>query len=273
MIPEPFLNADIGAFLKLAQQEEWVAEQWELNFLLAAFPQGSLVIRDEAGQGIGFVNALAHGTSGWIGNLIVAAEYRGRGIGERLFLASLQALRQAGLQTVWLTASKMGMRLYEKHNFSRIDTIVRWVGAGCAPDELTARIPAAAAPEVALRLDAQAWGDRREQLLSAVMTRGAWLADSDGFATVQPCGERYQIGPFAALNGQKAADLLQSARQMVPTGAILYLDSPSSNHNAGLLFNHNYLRIAGSTELMYCGEKPAYQPDLLYGLATMGSCG
>jgi hypothetical protein len=33
------------------------------------------------------------------------------------------------------------------------------------------------------------------------------------------------------------------------------------------------MRVTGSTELMYAGVKPDYRPEMLYGLATMGSCG
>ena len=271
---EPFGAHDTQSFLLLAGAEGWVAERWELDFLLDVFPEGCLVVRDEAGEAIGCVTALVHDHSGWIGNLIVAGKHRGQGIGERLFVGALQALQMAGVETVWLTASKMGMSLYEKHGFTRIDTIIRWVGAGRSHrDKSTAIKVNGTAPDGAVSLDARAWGDRRELLLSTVMGRGESLTGTDGFATVQPCGDRFQLGPFVAMNPQKAAELLESAQRMVPAGATTCLDAPVSNRSALLLFNRRHLRIAGTNELMYFGTRPEYRPELLYGLATMGSCG
>jgi GNAT superfamily N-acetyltransferase len=274
MKPEPFTVGDIPTFLQLAGTENWVSEQWELEFLLDVCPSDCLVVRDHSGHAIGFVTALVHHKSGWIGNLIVAAAYRGTGIGAGLFAQVLEVLRSTGVKTVWLTASKMGMSLYEKHGFSRRDTINRWVGCGCAPEaHIIATPELKTVTEYALSVDTLAWGDRRAQLLSAVMERGRTLADRDGFVTVQPCGDSFQIGPFAALNERKAEELLESAQSVIPAKAALYLDAPASNHSAHLIFEKRSLRIAGTNELMYCGEVPAYRPELLYGLATMGSCG
>jgi hypothetical protein len=105
------------------------------------------------------------------------------------------------------------------------------------------------------------------------MERGKSLVAADGIVTLQSCGGRYQIGPFAALHGRAAFELLNSAIAMAPAGATIYIDAPSSNRAASFLYSDRGLRIGGVNELMYWGEKPAYRPELLYGLATMGSCG
>ena len=81
------------------------------------------------------------------------------------------------------------------------------------------------------------------------------------------------MGPFSAPGYSTADALLKAALNTIPFGTRVWLDAPASNRTALLLFNRNRMRISASNELMYAGVKPAYQPEYIYGLATMGSCG
>jgi GNAT superfamily N-acetyltransferase len=274
MTIEPFHKDDIATFLDLATTEAWVAEQWEFDFLLTAFPQGCFCIRDSIGKGIAFVTSLRHGRSGWIGNLIVAADHRGKGVGEALFIRTVSALRDAGVETFWLTASKLGKSLYEKHGFRSIDTIIRWTGFGrqhhgahdWAKDSCETATSVSA-------IDCQTWGDRRDALLAATAGRGRLLLRESGFLVIQPCGDAMQFGPFSALDSATAEQILDAALHTVPRGTKVYLDSPASNRASLRHLNRRRMRISGSNELMYAGVKPDYRPECMYGLATMGSCG
>lgn len=271
---EPFRTDDIATFLKLATEEGWVAEPWEFEMLLSKFPHGCFAARDESGEPAGFVTSLCLQRSGWIGNLIVAQQCRGRGVGQKLFGNALEALRVAGAETVWLTASKSGMPLYEKHGFSRVDTIIRWVGTG----RQRHRAHADASKQAALtaqshHLDTAAWGDRRDLLLAATSQRGELLQNESGFIVRQPCGEAVQFGPFTSLDTRSAACLFDEAVGAVPAGTRIFLDVPRSNRGASRLLHRRGMRVCGSNELMYAGARPDYRPELLYGLATMGSCG
>lgn len=274
MKPEPFCAVDIADFLSLAEQENWVAEPWELEFLLDAFPEGCLVVRDEDGLVTGCVTSLLHHRSGWIGNLIVEPKHRGKGLGETLFLAAMGALQAAEAETIWLTASKMGISLYEKHGFNRIDTIVRWRGNGRQrftgqETEATGVTAYSALNDI----DSRAWGDRRDALLAVTSGRGRVLQQEAGFVVLQKCGNDRQLGPYCAAGYGAADALLKMALNSIPFGTKVRLDAPASNRTALQLFNRNRFRITGSNELMYAGVKPAYQPEYIYGLATMGSCG
>ena len=302
MIIEPFCSEDIAPFLKLAAEEGWVAEPWEFKLLLAEFPQGCFAARGDKGEMIGFVTSLRHLRSGWIGNLIVAQQFRGRGVGQELFGNALEALHVAGAQTIWLTASKSGMPLYEKHGFSRIDTIFRWVGTGrqrhggqgwnmqhgnslhpafghlLHHGEGTSGRSVLFMEKSALsvssqNLDTAIWGDRREVLLAVISCRGKLLQNESGFIVRQPCGESVQFGPFASLDTRNAVRLFDEALGKVAAGTRIFLDVPRSNRGASRLLHRRGMRVCGSNELMYAGTQPDYRPGLLYGLATMGSCG
>lgn len=271
MTIEPFRREDIPSFLGLAATENWVAEPWEFDFLLSSFSGGCYSARDEAGAAIGFVTSLRHDVSGWIGNLIVDRRYRGCGVGEALFLGALDHLRNSGVETFWLTASKMGKALYEKHGFNSTDTIIRWtgktgesVGPGSAP----------AAPGVCdAALDRLGWGDRRDGLLEATSRRGTVLVEDSAFAVIQPCGDAAQLGPFSALSPDRAARLLDRALNSLPAGMTVYVDTPACNRGAVALLQERGFRDHGTNVLMYAGVTPDYRPEYIYGLATMGSCG
>jgi ribosomal protein S18 acetylase RimI-like enzyme len=269
-----FRTDDIPVFLRLAATENWVSAPWEFDFLLSRFPQGCFAARGNSGEYAGFVTSLRHERSGWIGNLIVEGTYRGQGIGESLFVSALEVLRADGVETVWLTASKSGQALYEKHGFRSVDTMVRWVGTG------RHRHAGASSPgdmadlnSTIAGFDSRAWGDRRDSLLAATVGRGELLIEEAGFAVIQPCGGASQLGPFNALDSGTAERILDEALRKIQPASLLYLDSPASNRAALRLFNRRKLKISGTNLLMYAGVRPEYRPELLYGLATMGSCG
>jgi GNAT superfamily N-acetyltransferase len=274
MISEPFLADDISDFLTLAIAEGWVAEPWEFAFLLGAFPEGCFCMRDCDGKGIAFVTSLQHEKSGWIGNLIVAEGFRGKGLGEALFRKAMEALQGVGVATFWLTASNSGKSLYEKFGFKSLDTVIRWSGTGRKRNALQTRHTHSAEPLSSVSwLDSQAWGDHRESLLAATIGRGHLLLESSGFMVIQPCGGAMQFGPFSAQDSGDAEYIFLCALGTVPQETRVYIDAPLSNRSAVRLFNRRGMRITGSTELMYAGAKPDYRPEMLFGLATMGSCG
>ena len=103
--------------------------------------------------------------------------------------------------------------------------------------------------------------------------RGRLIQSDSGFIARQPCGEAVQFGPFAALDARVAEGLFREATAAVPTGTKVLLDAPASNRAAQRLYRRSGMMDAGSNLLMYAGKKPEYRPDLLYALATMGSCG
>jgi hypothetical protein len=173
-----------------------------------------------------------------------------------------------------LTASKSGTPLYEKHGFVSIDTIYRWVGEGRqrhAPGDFLEEDGLLDSSET--DVDFRAWGDRRDVLLAATTGRGKLLHDVSGFISLQTCGDSMQFGPFSAVDSGGAGRLLEAASRNVAFGTKVFVDAPASNRAALRMYNRKRMKIAGSNLLMYAGKKPAYRPELIYGLATMGSCG
>jgi len=270
MLIDHFYKSDAGSFLELAATEKWVTDPWELDFLLAAFPAGCFCARNADGEAIGFVTAMQHNNSGWIGNLIVNGNCRGKGVGKALFLAAMRALQMEGAGTIWLTASASGKPLYAKYGFRTVDTINRWVAEGRGRQRA---MIGNCFTQVNSSLDQLGWGDERYPLLDAVTRRGFVQAENDAFAILQPYGEALQLGPWAARESVSAMRMLKAAMEMAPVGVKVYCDVPAGNRCSVEQLESHGFTVQGSTELMFAGYIPDYRPEYIFGLATMGSCG
>ena len=266
---ERFTHDDIGPFLRYASAEKWISTEWELKFLLDTFSEGCFACR-AGGLPIAFVTSIKYDKSGWIGNLIVDESLRGKGIGSSLMERALEALRQAGAETVWLTASADGKPIYERLGFCELDVINRWKGTGfTGRPERTGEISL----KEAIALDGLGWGDRRDALLSATFARGKVFGVEGGFLVMQGDGALVQGGPWVCTDDGKAPILLDSVlADNAGPGEIMF-DVPGKNRAASTLLLSRGFAVTGRTSLMYCGAVPAYKPEIVYALGSMGSMG
>ena len=265
----PFNHEDANAFLALAAEEHWICGRWEIEFLLRHFPQGCLAARMD-GTPVAFITSIKYGKSGWIGNLVVRRDLRGKGIGSTLMKKVLEALVDAGARTLWLTASEAGKSVYERFGFGTVDMVKRWYGKGTSGGR-------AESDDFSLtdivEIDRAGWGDLREAILKEVMERGTVNFCHGGFLIGQPADEGIQLGPWGADIRETAGKLLDGARIFVGSDTRVFLDAPVRNVNASMLLHSRGFTIEGSALLMFLGERPAYDPTRIYALATMGSMG
>jgi ribosomal protein S18 acetylase RimI-like enzyme len=269
MVIKQFTQDDFPTFLEFAAVEGWISSEWELKFLLGSFPEGCFSVR-ESGQPVAFVTSIKYDNSGWIGNLIVNESMRGKGIGSRLMGRTMEALRQAGAGTVWLTASAAGKHIYERLGFVEIDVIKRWKGKGsskknCHIHEAFTKNP--------IMLDALGWGEMRISLVSAARERGEMFGTKAGFLILQDCGTFKQAGPWGCADASDAALLLDAALDRSEESSEIVLDVPERNSVAASLLLSRGFSVVGRTSLMYFGFEPRYRPDKIYALASMGSMG
>ncbi len=262
----PFTPEDIHPFLAMAKDEGWISTRRELAFLLDRAPDGCLVC-SESGRQVGFVTAVRHGKSAWIGNLLVAPDARGRGIGTSLFKRAMQIVQRAGAETVWLTASHDGRPIYERNGFTACDQVRRWERHSTAEDQLTSAVSINQDWE---EIDYLGWGDTRNELLAFSASNGTAMGGDQGFLIVQRLGCDRQIGPFGALNSSTAECLLEQA---MGTAGRLLLDVPASNRAASKLLTSRGFTVNSEVDLMYAGKPPAYHPEHIFGFASMGSMG
>ncbi len=269
-------GSDWQTFFAWADLENWRIPAAEKELFTRFWQDRAYTLR-YAGNMVGFVTAVRHGQSGWIGNLIVPPSCRRGGIGSTLLDYALQQLTEQGCTTIWLTASAMGRPLYERRGFRRIDRIERWIlpngGRGDAP-------PAPSGPLDDLRTaDQSAWGDSRQELLERLAAYGRVVRHQGGVALLQQQAatttpESLQVlGPwYASPDGEEVdARLLDRAiAQATPSGELI-ADCLFSSGKNRLLAERGFLRH-GTSELMVRGDHPGLGPNLI-SLASLGSIG
>ncbi|PLX82270.1 MAG: hypothetical protein C0617_14160 [Desulfuromonas sp.] len=187
-------DSDWEVFLRWTRREGWRVPAQELELYRGPLAGSAFVLRAD-GEVRGLVTAVSHERSGWVGNLIVPAAYRGRGYGGLLFDHATDVLERRGAQGIWLTASVLGHPIYEKRGFQTIDSVVRWVRRDSTPSggaKPTAR------PEALFREDARVWGESRRGLLEPLARRGRVLTCGQSVALLQEGVDFQVFGPWSS---------------------------------------------------------------------------
>lgn len=270
MLIEQPKSSDWQIFQLLADQEGWRVPQLELELFQTISPNSAAVARQDD-RCLGFVTALCHQRSGWIGNLIVAKGSRGSGVGQRLFLHAVQHLEEQGAEAQWLTASAQGRPLYERHGFYSVGQVRRWVSRGTGQGELTV---AAADVSELLAQDQSVWGEQRSRMLNHLCNKGTVLQAGGSCVLLQR--DRYfdSFGPWYSEvpRYSEAVELLQQSQARTPLGKELVVDViPSAVIEKALL--RVGFQCCGETQLMIRGEDPVVDFRRLHALASLGSMG
>jgi len=263
-------DADWQVFLALAREEGWRVPKNELALFRGLLANSAFVLR-RGEEVLGFVTAVAHQRSGWIGNLIVPRACRGLGCGARLFDHAVAVLERCGVENLWLTASPQGRPLYEKKGFAAVDGIVRWTlradGSSLAEGEQVA-------VDQLLASDAQTWGESRDRLLSPLARTGEVFACGKTVALLQG-GEGMQVlGPWISpdLCPRENRRLLLAVLGAAAERTELVTDVLESSPLQSLLRAAGFNR-QGRCELMVRGSAAGVRLSQLVSLASLGSMG
>ncbi len=238
--------ADIPALTRLRAEQGWrpsprllrAIQAWEGGriFLIR---EGALADPDPssspAGQSpIATTSAIAAGPVGVIGNVIVRADYRNRGLGRVIMQATLRWLRERGVGHVLLAATPEGRPLYARLGF--VDMAPSWFAQGLVAALNLAMLLARAAATQAQQmpassldtlaaLDTAAFGGDRLGLLNVLLRESqTWLYGAYGAGDEhgEPSGylilrrlrshpDTLQIGPWVSRTPEAAAALLAAA--------------------------------------------------------------
>jgi GNAT superfamily N-acetyltransferase len=272
LVLETPVPADWQQFSQLAAAEGWRVPLLERRLFAGPWVQQALVLKS-AGRFGGLVTAVAHQRSGWIGNLLVPPELRGRGFGSRLFFAALDRLLAAGLTRVWLTASEQGRPLYEKSGFRIVDQLERWVRP--ARDEgFTGPVPESATLDQLPPAERRVWGEERSELLLQLAVQGKVFACRDSVALLQTGEELQLIGPWYSADAcpRSNRQLLQQLLAAAEPGVELASDVLVSSPLRTLLVASGFQAV-GRTLLMARGDTSAVDLSQLVALASLGSFG
>jgi GNAT superfamily N-acetyltransferase len=204
---------DLPDCLALAVNRGWPPEKHKWGLLLAA-GRGYGVDDEENGGLAGVVVCTRYGnTLGAIGMMLVAGRHERRGLGSRLMR---HVMADAGVATMWLTATEFGRPLYEKLGFRAIDECTQYVGLFAGNGVPPRSRPATESDLSAIvALDADVFGADRSAVLLRLPAFGEALRVVDssdgrlaGYGGAWRNADNTVIGPVVADDQDTARALL-----------------------------------------------------------------
>jgi GNAT superfamily N-acetyltransferase len=269
---------EVGLAIELAAREGWNPGLHDAQCFAAADPDGFLIAEVE-GRLAGCLSAVSYGERfGFIGLYIVVPEWRGQGIGWRMWTQGMQRLagRLVGLDGVPAQQDN-----YRKSGFVLAWRNVRYAGTarhapGAADAGAAAIVPLADVDFAAVCADdRRVFPAPREGFLRAWigMPDAAALACVDGtrlagWGVIRRCREGHKIGPLVADTEAVAFALYAALCRRVPEGDAVYLDVPLPNAGAVALAEAHGMRGVFETARMYTGAAPPCELERVFGVAT-----
>jgi GNAT superfamily N-acetyltransferase len=265
--------ADIPAIRELRLSVGWQAHDWALHDAMEP-PHAAFFAMEEGGRLVAIGSGIAYRPLGIVGNMVVAADRRRRGLGSRILGEVLAFLETRGAQRVELYATPDGRRLYERFGFTRLA-----VGSMIELGRERA-LAAAVDPEIEVRLarptdllaiaayDRPRYGGDRMPILQSALrdpARPVLLAlragELGGYAVLRPAGTR--LGPWVADDTRSAGALLSAVAADLPPDAVIATMIPGEN-----VAGRSWLADLGATSRPM-GGRMARAADLARRLETI----
>jgi len=260
-----------------AADEGWNPGLHDAEVFWATDPQGFIAAEVE-GELIGGGTITSYdGAFGFMGLFIVRPEFRGQGLGSRLWQARvrlLQARLRAG-STIGIDGVYAMTDWYAQGGFRFSHRSIRYEGVGLVAD---APADVVSAQEVSFERIA-AYDGRCFPVARETFTR-AWLEGPDalalasvgddqvrGFGVIRRCEVGAKIGPLFADDPEVAESLYSSLAAFVPDEPV-FLDVPEVNAWAMALARRHEMREVFGTARMYLGPAPHLEESRIYGVTT-----
>ena len=249
-----------------------------LTFNLASQGTTRMFVAIHLNRVVGVACGVCFGHTGWLGNVAVEDDVRGQGLGRALSQAAVDFLREAGAQTVLLTATKLGQPIYERLGFTDEGVSYGAWQRDAVPEfarDRSATVRPADIDDV-LRQDAAATGEDRRSYLAPCADRarvpagpgraGPGISDTAqaGYWVGLPWGG----GPIVAPNPASARPLIVEMLQASPGSRLAF---PEVNaHGAALAVSLGF-HLTRSVRRMRLGPPVAgYKPWTIYNVFSFG---
>jgi len=201
--------SDIPAGIRLKDAAGWNQTEQDWVNLLELAPDGCFGIDCEGVLAATAAAVCYERRLAWIGMVLTAPEFRGRGFARRLMEHTLDYLFARGIEWIKLDATDMGRPLYAKLGFQDEGLVERWARQ---PDSGPQPCPSGLAP---LRLDAldtqldlEAFGADRVAILHRVAIESACIP-GHAYAMGRPSSKAPYFGPCVSRSAEAARSLLQ----------------------------------------------------------------
>jgi ribosomal protein S18 acetylase RimI-like enzyme len=158
--------ADLAFAAECTAAEGWASETYATFEGFYQHDPNGCFLAELAGRPAGICIATPYGRSGFVGELIVRPEARGRGIGAALLNHAVEYLRRHGAVTVYLDGVVKAVPLYERNGFRKICRSLRFSGTLGGESRSDVRAMRTDDLPAVFALDRQAFGVDRSFLLA-----------------------------------------------------------------------------------------------------------
>ncbi len=275
---------EVGELVDWAAREGWNPGLHDADVFWATDREAFLAVECEGAlAGGGAITSYAR-EFGFMGFFIVRPEFRGRGLGDRLWharrerlLGRLQPGATVGLDGVFEMQSyyaRGGFVFSHRNMRFRVEVASEVVDPQAAAGR-PGVVPLASVPRLVLEAyDRTCFPAPRPTFLRA------WLALPDsralayrsggilrGYGVIRRCGDGCKIGPLFA-DDAAVAEALYAALAPFAAGGALFLDAPENNPAAmDLVRRHGMDEVFGCAR-MYLGPMPDLAHQRIFGVTT-----
>jgi predicted N-acetyltransferase YhbS len=218
---------------------------------------------------VGVAGCIRFGHTGWLGNVAVDDDFRGQGLGQAMSQTAVDCLRQAGVETVLLTATQLGQPIYERLGFA--DEGVSYgvwkqqQAPVLGPDGSAAVRPGQI--DDVIRQDADATGEDRRSYLAPFADRARVVAECSqaGYWLALPWGG----GPVIAASRAAARPLIVDMIRTSPGSRLAF---PELNVHGSALAVSLGFHLARRVRRMRLGPPvPGYRPEMIYNTFSLAA--
>jgi ribosomal protein S18 acetylase RimI-like enzyme len=273
-----FKVKDVDFAYNMTATEDWNVTRNDIVRVFDFEPQGCFVA-DVDGKAAGHVFAVAYGSLGWIGLLIVKSDYRRRGIGSILMKKAMEYLLAQQVKTIKLDAVPEIARLYRKLGFSDEYDSLRFAGtnehANVSSISSARKVELKMIPDI-VRFDARYFGAERARVLGTLFAENPGLSfvsytgsNVTGYITCRKAEVGYNLGPWVCKPNklQVAEELLLACLGKVKSSERIHVGLPSPNeHAVKLLIKHGFHQHSKSIRMNF-GRKAAEEPEGIFAIA------
>lgn len=238
-------------------------------------PQG-FFIGELAGEPAGCISAVGYGpTFGFMGFYIVKPEYRGQGLGLKLWKAAMDYM---GDRVIGLDGVPAQQNNYVKSGFKTAYRSIRFEGIAAdhrrEQSKEIVELSELPLPELAAYDNRMFPASRQEFIKRWInLQSGAALGYMSGrrlkgYGVIRACRSGYKIGPLFADQDHIAEALLKALMSTVNADAQVFLDVPEVNGAALDMAGRYKMRAVFETARMYRGQPPQVDLNGIYGVSS-----
>ncbi len=248
---------DMDLCLGLFKVAGWGNTTDDLRRMLNYEP-GGCFIASLGGVDVGMVASTGYGDVGWIGNLIVLPDWRGRGIGASLMMKAIRHLEGSGASSIRLDSVQKAIPLYTRLGFREQYWSLRFTGEGREYTTHGVESMTAADLDTITSFDGPLFGPDRGRMLRRVqndfpdlcfVSRGP--SGLEGYIMARVGDGTTRIGPWVCLPGRpEVAEALLEALMMEERGEKLWVGVPEANQaSVEILGKHGFVSLPSSLRM------------------------